>query len=165
VAAVVQTEEPQCLVLAADTVVAQGRRLLAKPADAADATRMLRILRDRPHQVLSGICLLDLASGIGYTAVNTTLVSMRRYTDDEIAAYVATGDPLDKAGGYAIQDRIFRPVARFEGCYAGVMGLPVADLILLLRKVGLNLPLAPAAVCSRHGAPECCSRSPLEAAD
>lgn len=153
-----RAEHTGAVVLAADTVVAQDKQLFGKPVDTADAIRMLRQLRNRPHQVLSGLCLRDLRRGVIHTAVNVTTVHMRGYADEEIAAYVATGDPMDKAGGYAIQHPVFSPVDRFDGCYAGVMGLPLADLVTLLGKAGIAVPGPVAAVCHTHGAERCCTQ-------
>ena len=144
------------LIIAADTVVAQGNELLGKPVDGADATRMLRTLRNGPHHVHSSISLLDTRSGRLLTRVNSTLVQMRDYSEREIADYVASGDPLDKAGGYAIQHPTFAPVRALAGCISGVIGLPLADLRELLASVGypFSAPVAP--VCARHTSFSCC---------
>lgn len=131
-------------VLAADTTVADGAQILGKPADAAEAAAMLRQLRGRAHRVYTGLALITPA-GTTFDAVCATDVYMRDYAEDEIAAYVASGDPLDKAGAYAIQHAGFHPVERLRGCYANVMGLPVCLLESLLREAGLTprLGLAP----------------------
>ena len=147
------------LIIGADTVVALGERLLGKPASADEATAMLTLLRGRPHSVHSGVSVLSSADGRQSTRVNSTRVAMRAYTDAEIAAYVASGDPLDKAGAYAIQHPDFAPVVRLEGCLSGVMGLPLGDLHDLLADFGMRIgrPLAP--ICERHsGRFECCQR-------
>jgi septum formation protein len=128
------------LVLAADTTVAFHGTVLGKPIDRQDAELMLGQLRGRTHTVFSGITLLDSVSGETRTELVESRVVMRRYTNEEIAGYVATGDPLDKAGSYAIQYAGFRPVARITGCYANVMGLPLCHVYCLLR----DLDLAPA---------------------
>ena len=147
------------LIIAADTVVAQGADLLGKPTDAADAGRMLRQLRRGVHQVHSGVSVLRRTTdGITgqETIVNSTDVVMRPYTDAEIAAYVATGDPMDKAGAYAIQHPVFAPVQQISGCISGVMGLPLADLRDLLAQFGVQVgcPLSP--LCQFHAAFACC---------
>lgn len=130
------------LLLTADTTVALGEDMLNKP-DTPDAARaMLRRLRGQWHQVHTGMVLYHGRGGDVLTDISTTNVLMRDYSDDEIEAYVATGDPLDKAGSYAIQHPHFRPVARLEGCYLGVMGLSVCRLIPLLKKQGFNLSTA-----------------------
>ena len=146
------------LVIAADTVVALGSLLLGKPQDNQEATRMLVLLRDKIHEVHSGVSVLDAANGQQQTRVNTTQVRMRDYNDAEIAAYVATGDPLDKAGGYAIQHREFNPAIAINGCLSGVMGLPLGDLWDLLATFGVTLaqPVAPA--CTRYNDFPCCQR-------
>jgi septum formation protein len=144
------------LVIAADTVVALGDLLLGKPVDAAEATTMLAQLRDRVHEVHSSVCVLDLLHNIQCTRVNTTAVRMRAYTDDEIAAYVATGDPLDKAGAYAIQHREFAPVSAVDGCVSGVIGLPLADLRDLLATFGVHPPRTVLDACQPHTDFPCC---------
>jgi MAF protein len=128
------------LILAADTTVVDGREILGKPSDEAEAVGMLTRLRGRTHQVYTGIALLRRDDGLLLTDLCITDVPLRPYTDEEIRAYVATGDPLDKAGAYAIQHPGFRPVARMDGCYASVMGLPLCHVVRLMRKV--NLPPA-----------------------
>jgi septum formation protein len=133
---------PEAIVLAADTVVALGERLLGKPQDANDATRMLAALRGRAHRVLTGVAVAH-GDSIVWQGVTTTLVWMRDYSDDEIARYIATGRPLDKAGAYAIQDPEFRPVARIEGCYPNVVGLPLCEVQRALAAAGLPSPEAP----------------------
>jgi septum formation protein len=120
------------IILAADTVVSIDGAILGKPRDADDARRMLRLLRGRAHTVFSGVTVARGARQI--TQIATTSVWMRDYADSEIAAYVATGDPLDKAAAYAIQHDGFRPVARIEGCHANVMGLPLCHLYRALKE-------------------------------
>ncbi len=125
-------------IVGADTAVVDGSDILGKPADAAEAAAMLRRLRGRSHTVMTGVAVLDTATGRLETAVERTTVVMRAYSDAEIAAYVASGDPMDKAGAYAIQNRAFAPVARIEGCYANVVGLPLCTLACLLRALGAS---------------------------
>jgi septum formation protein len=129
---------PGCWVVGADTVVAFQDRVLGKPADPEDAVRMLRTLRGRRHRVCSGITLIPPGRP-PVTEVVCTDVEMRPYTDAEIESYVATGDPLDKAGAYAIQHAGFSPVGRIDGCYANVMGLPMCRLARVLRQSGYAL--------------------------
>jgi MAF protein len=114
-------------VLAADTEVELDGAVLGKPADDAAARAMLLALRARPHRVLTGLALAD-GDRIAWSSVVETTVWMRPYTDDEIAAYVASGRPRDKAGAYGIQDAAFQPVARIEGCYSNVVGLPLCEV-------------------------------------
>jgi MAF protein len=132
------------IILAADTTVVDGVEILGKPKDSADAIRMLQRLRGHTHQVYTGIALLRLSDkrsspvdGL-LRGLCVTDVPMRDYSDEEIHAYVQTGDPLDKAGAYAIQHPQFQPVANLSGCYASVMGLPVCHVILLLRKMDIQ---------------------------
>ena len=127
-------------VLAADTLVVDGETILGKPRDAAEATSMLRRLRDREHRVITGLALLDAGRSTAILVDHvTTGVCMRLYGDDELAAYIARGEPFDKAGAYAIQDDTFRPVASYDGCYCNVVGLPLRAVIRLLRRAGLDI--------------------------
>jgi septum formation protein len=135
------------LIVAADTLVVLEGEILGKPADPTEATAMLRRLRNREHRVFSGLTLLDAASGREATAVVETRVWMRPTSDEEIAAYVASGDPLDKAGAYAIQHAGFHPVARLWGCPANVMGLPLCRLDTMLRAFGVPLGATPVQAC------------------
>lgn len=128
------------LVLAADTIVADGDELLGKPADEAEARRMLKQLRGRTHQVYTGIALLSAGAGEIFEDLCRTDVPMRAYSDAEIEAYIATKDPMDKAGAYAIQHAGFHPVVGLEGCFASVMGLPICQLIPGLRHFGFDIP-------------------------
>ncbi len=122
---------PSDAVLGADTVVVVDEHLLEKPADFDDASRMLRLLSGRAHQVITGICLL--AAGFESTQAEITQVSLSRIEDEEIAAYVRTGEPMDKAGAYGIQGIASRWAERIEGCYFNVVGLPVPRAYRLLR--------------------------------
>ena len=128
------------LIIAADTTVSLDGIPLGKPADGADAQRILRALRGRTHQVHTALTLLDIHTDHSLTDVATTDVPMREYGDDEIAAYIASGDPLDKAGAYAIQHNGFHPVAEMRGCFANVMGLPLCHLARALRAFGQKSP-------------------------
>lgn len=128
------------LVIAADTIVVDGDELLGKPADAAEVRRMLKQLRSRSHQVYTGIAMVDTETGRTFDDVCRTDVLMRDYSDAEIDVYIATGDPLDKAGAYAIQHSGFHPVEGLTGCFASVMGLPLCHLVVGLRRFGLEIP-------------------------
>ncbi len=125
------------LVIAADTAVVDGDDILGKPADAQEAARMLERLRAHTHQVYTGLALLRKSDGYALTDLTVTDVPMRAYSDAEIAAYVQTGDPLDKAGAYGIQHPVFQPVQGLKGCFASVMGLPLCRLTVLLRHFGV----------------------------
>lgn len=144
------------LIIAADTVVALGDALLGKPDSAAEATAMLETLRDQEHHVISAVSVLDTASGRQETRVNDTVVTMRAYRDEEIAAYVASGDPLDKAGAYAIQHAGFHPVCKVNGCVAGVIGLPLVDLRDLLEMFGVTIGVEIAPICNSQTRFSCC---------
>jgi MAF protein len=129
--------------LGADTTVALDGDTLGKPDSPADARRMLALLRDRAHQVWTGLALVRHPDGNLTRDACISQVSMRPYSDDEMSAYISSGDPLDKAGAYAIQHTGFQPVLAVNGCYANVVGLPVCRLGALLRATGdprLSLP-------------------------
>jgi nucleoside triphosphate pyrophosphatase len=126
------------IILAADTTVVDREDILGKPKDSAEATAMLKRLRGHAHQVYTGIAVFRPRDGLLLTDLCVTDVPMRNYADEEIEAYVQTGDPLDKAGAYAIQHPEFQPVARMDGCFASVMGLPVCHLIRLMRKLDVQ---------------------------
>jgi septum formation protein len=121
------------IVIACDTIVAREGQVLGKPRDKDEATEMLRRLRGRPHSVYTAVTLLEKTTARVLTDVAETQVIMRTYTDAELAAYVASGDPMDKAGAYAIQHPGFHPASEVRGCYANVMGLPLCHLIRCLR--------------------------------
>lgn len=126
------------LVLAADTTVVLGGSILGKPADAADALHMLEQLSGREHTVLSAVALAGIAC---MTRLSESRVRLRASSPAERAAYVASGEPMDKAGAYAIQGRAAVFVAHLAGSYSGVMGLPIFETAELLREAGLD-PLA-----------------------
>ena len=119
-------------VLGADTVVAVGGTILGKPRDRDDARRMLRLLSGTTHEVITGVCLVDAPNGAADARHATTRITMRAMTEDEIAAYVASGESDDKAGAYAIQENGDRFVERVEGSYSNVVGLPMELLQTML---------------------------------
>lgn len=123
--------EAALAVLGADTTVTLDDQILGKPADAADAARMLRMLSGRTHRVITGVALVT-AKAVEVAAEVTT-VWFRELSNAEIAAYVATTEPMDKAGAYAIQGRAARWIPRVEGCYFNVVGLPIALVTRLLE--------------------------------
>jgi septum formation protein len=131
----VARQRPHDMVLGADTVVVVDGQLLGKPSDAADAERMLRMLSGREHRVITGVCLV--VSGQPSVASEITLVTVSEITDKEIAEYVASGEPMDKAGAYAIQGIASRWIPRIEGDYSNVVGLPVALVWRMLRQAGV----------------------------
>jgi septum formation protein len=128
-------QRPHDFVLGADTVVVVEGQILGKPSDAADAARMLGLLSGRKHQVITGACLA--VSGQWSVASETTLVTMSELSDQEITDYVASGEPMDKAGAYAIQGVASRWIPRIEGNYSNVVGLPVALVWRMLRRAGI----------------------------
>ena len=141
-------DQPTAVIIAADTTVALEGEMLNKPADADEATAMLTRLAGRWHEVHTGMAVLQ--GEACYSVVDTTAVLMRPYTAAEIATYVATGDPLDKAGAYAIQHPVFAPVAALAGCYLGVVGLSVCRLRPLLAQAGVATVWDEAAITAAH---------------
>jgi nucleoside triphosphate pyrophosphatase len=156
---------PQDRVLGADTIVVVDETILGKPVDPDDAVRMLRLLSGRVHRVITGVCVVGTVAGGQWplaseaspgsaqlrqtpyeilrtgdrelrTACETTLVTMSQLSDDDIRDYVATGEPMDKAGAYAIQGMASRWIPRIEGDYSNVVGLPVALVYRMLREQG-----------------------------
>jgi len=127
---------PGAFVLGADTIVVVDNKILGKPADAADAARMLRLLSDRAHDVTTAICLVMPQLRERITTQETTRVHFSLLTDEDIAGYVASGEPMDKAGAYAIQGIAGRWIEKIEGDYFNVVGLPVAKVYRILRQSG-----------------------------
>lgn len=146
---VARSAPPGVIVIAADTVGALDGVVLGKPTDAADAERMLRALRGRVHQVYTAIVLVQVAHASLWD-VATTDVLMRCYSDEEMRAYIASGDPMDKAAAYAIQHAGFHPVASLNGCYANVMGLPVCHVARSLRRLGVEIQTDAPTACQQH---------------
>ena len=124
------------LIISADTIVLDGDELLGKPADNADARRMLRQLRNRGHVVVTAFTLYRAGAAPRVSTCHArTVVEMRDLSDAEIEAYIASGDPLDKAGAYGIQNEEFRPVAGFDGSYSNVVGMPLDELRTALKDI------------------------------
>ena len=128
------------VILSADTSVVDGVQILGKPVDEAEATAMLQQLCGRTHRVITAFAILDTRTGVIHQELISTNVTMRDYSDDEIADYVASGDPMDKAGAYAIQNPDFAPVKAIEGCYATVVGLPLCRVVNMLTALGFPPP-------------------------
>jgi septum formation protein len=126
------------VILGADTLVVVDGRPLGKPVSREDARHMLRLLRGRGHEVVTGVAVLGLADGREIAEAVTSRVVMRDYGEPEIEAYVATGEPDDKAGAYAVQGLGGHLVARVEGCFTNVVGLPLGTTARLLRAFGLS---------------------------
>lgn len=139
-ASAVAASVPDAFVIGADTIVVADERILEKPADERDATRMLRLLSGRRHDVVTAVAVVRHQPPIRLVESSQTAVWFRRLSEDEIAAYVASGEPRDKAGAYGIQGRAAAFVERIEGDYFTVVGLPLARLTALLNQVGLTVP-------------------------
>ncbi len=140
------------LVIAADTEVVLDGRILGKPSDRAQAAQMLTSLRGREHRVITAVVVLERSTGHSLSDICETHVMMRRYEEVELRAYVETDAPLDKAGGYGIQDQDFNPVEvhAMKECYANVMGLPLCHLTRLLRRLGHGPTVDIPQVCRQH---------------
>jgi septum formation protein len=137
--AAVEHVQGQPIIIAADTTVADRGDILGKPDNPAQAEDMLMRLRGRTHQVYTAVSVLDTLTNQMDSEVCCTDVPMRDYSDNEIAVYVSSGDPFDKAGSYAIQHEGFHPVATRTGCYANVIGLPLCHLLKILRRMDIPL--------------------------
>jgi septum formation protein len=127
-------KHPEATVLGADTVVVCDEEILGKPSDETDAARMLKKLSGRDHQVITGVALVSLSGT--QTHVETTIVTMREISEEEIKKYIATGEPMDKAGAYAIQGAAAAFISKIEGDYSNVVGLPVK----LVQQMLLAIP-------------------------
>ncbi len=139
-AVAVRQSAADAIVLGADTVVVVDDKILGKPRDAADAARMLRLLSGCTHQVITGVCLVRGSER--QSAAEVTFVRFTTLSDEEIEAYVATGEPLDKAGAYAIQGYAGRWVPRIQGCYFNVVGLPLALVSSMIEAMQLSTLIA-----------------------
>ncbi|MCP5100655.1 MAG: septum formation protein Maf [Chloroflexi bacterium] len=155
-----QTFAPDTWIVAADTTVALAERMLNKPTNRADARNMLLSLRGRAHFVHTGVVLLNPVTGQEAADVHSATVTMRNYSNEEIDAYIATGDPLDKAGAYGIQHEQFKPVAHLDGCFMGVMGLSICHLIQMITSCGIELRVSLTAVSQAHNQYHNCSIFP-----
>jgi len=142
------------LIVSADTAVVDGGNILGKPEDETEAMYMLQRLRGRIHQVYTGIAVFSSSEAL-VTDVCVTDVPMRSYSEQEMSAYIASGDPLDKAGAYAIQHPLFRPVESLSGCYANVMGLPLCRLERAIMKLGLQANIDVAKACQDYLGYQC----------
>jgi MAF protein len=126
------------VIVAADTTVVADGQILAKPEDEDDAEAMLRRLRGRTHQVYTALAVYRPETGRLHTDLGETDVPMRAYSDAEMRAYIASGDPMDKAGAYAIQNEDFDPAPAVKGCFSNVVGLPLCHLTRTMAKMGLS---------------------------
>lgn len=146
------------VIIAADTVVVLEGKILGKPHSPDEATHMLQSLREEAHYVYSGLTIAYVpqisptavqAETVFITCLHKSQVWMRPYSQAEIAAYVAGGSPLDKAGAYGIQDKSFAPVQQWQGCFASIMGLPLAELKTALAQLKVSLPET-APICAQY---------------
>ncbi len=133
------SKNPDAIVIAADTVVVCKGQILGKPVDDREAFMMLSTLSGDVHEVITGLCVLDSTSGMRDIDFEKTLVRFRELDKEEIEAYIASGEPQDKAGAYGIQGRAAIFVAGLEGCYYNVVGLPLSRLYMMLKRQGLCL--------------------------
>lgn len=152
--AVARHAPEDAVIIAADTTVVDtcpdgSLEILGKPANVDEAEQMLRRLRGRTHQVMTGVAVLRASDGMMATDVCITDVPMRNYSDEEMHAYIETDDPMDKAGAYAIQHPGFRPVDELHGCYANVVGLPLCHVTRLLREFDVFPEKEVAEVCQQ----------------
>src|SRR5579863_3079819 len=137
----IRASSPRSMVLGADTIVVARDQVLGKPTDAADAVRMLRLLSNRQHFVITGVCLIGTdPQGLDFEDVRSekTAVHFAALTDAEIRDYIATGEPMDKAGAYAIQGHASRWISKLEGDYSNVVGLPVDLVRRMLQEHGVE---------------------------
>ena len=130
--------QPGRIILTADTVVAVGRRILPKTLEASEAEDCLRLMSGRTHRVYTGVCVID-GNGISRSKVSETRLKMKRLSDEEIGAYLESGEWHGKAGGYGIQGRAGAFISHLSGSYTGVVGLPVYETSSLLKAAGLTL--------------------------
>ena len=131
------------VVIGADSIVTLEGDVFGKPASECQAVEVLERLRGRPHHVYTAVCVVDAEFGRSLAGGADTVVTMRKYSDAELQAYVASGEPFDKAGGYGVQDRKFRPAASVDGCYLNVVGLPLCVTVRLIRELGVTMELDP----------------------
>lgn len=132
-----QRQLPPAPILCSDTTVALGRAIYGKPADAADAARMLGELAGKTHRVLTAVAMQSCEQR--HVALSTSRVSLEAMTKEQIGAYVSTGEPIGKAGAYAIQGRVAMHITRISGSYSGIMGLPLWETASLLQTAGLSI--------------------------
>lgn len=147
--AIFNNSHPTSVILAADTIVIKGDHILGKPKDEKQATEMLLDLKGAIHQVVTAICLIQ-PDGKRIQDLCVSNVRMRNYSDREIQKYVSSGDPMDKAGAYAIQNGSFNPVSEFKGCFASVMGFPFCHIERNLRKIDGYNCIPTADICQKN---------------
>ena len=139
-ASAVAAQTKRGYVIGADSMVVHDGELLGKPVDAAGARRMLIQLRGTRHQVVTGVTVIDAASGRTITDSMSSDITLRNLSGPEIDASIASGTPMDKAGAYAVQDQELSPAESWEGCYSNIVGLPLCRLVEMLDELGYTLP-------------------------
>ncbi len=139
--AVTANGHSEALVIGADTAVVLDERILGKPEDDIEARAMLTALRGRSHRVVTGVTAMHNDTSV--SSVTSSEVTVREFSDGEMEAYIESGEPFDKAGGYAIQDEWFAPVSAVFGCYLNVVGFPLCEVIRLMSDVGVDVRLNP----------------------
>ncbi|MHA1651289.1 MAG: Maf family protein [Candidatus Helarchaeota archaeon] len=127
------------IIIAADTIVVKDREILGKPKDKNDAQRMLKTLSGTSHYVYTALVVLEKFSNKMEVKIEKTKVEMRKLEEDEILRYINSGEPLDAAGGYKIQEQGAKFIKRIEGCYYNVVGLPIASLVEMLKKFNIKI--------------------------
>ncbi len=142
-------------IIAADSTVILDGQSLGKPEDPDDARRMLRLLRGTRHQVTTGVTVMDAASGRSLTGALTSDITLRDFSDEELEAYVLSGAPLDKAGGYGVQDETLRPAESWQGCYSNIVGLPLCLTERLLEQLGCDTTYWKTLPAPRECGPSC----------
>ena len=135
----VSEKHPNSIIIAADTIVVLNKKILGKPKNFRDAIKILKELSGKTHKVITGFTILDTSSNKMVTKSTETKVIMRKFTDDEITSYVNTGEPLDKAGAYGIQGLGGFLVKGIEGDYCNIVGLPLTDLLVELKRFGIRI--------------------------
>jgi septum formation protein len=143
----IMPDEADSLILTADTIVVDQENIYGKPINADDARRMLQELRGHIHHVMTAIALSDGSRQELLTDLCVSSVPMRKYSVSEMEDYISSGDAMDKAGAYAIQNREFHPVEMFSGCFASVMGMPLCHLARMAGKKGMSVDRGLASRC------------------
>jgi septum formation protein len=154
-AAVIQTIKEDALVLAADTIVVFEDEILGKPESPQMAEDFLVRLRGKNHLVHTALFIQDSTTGKAVKELCTSQVEMRSYSLNEIRSYVTSGDPMDKAGGYAVQHHGFHPVTHFQGCFANVMGLPLCHVVRAMRNFEMVPPVDVPFTCQKNLSYDC----------
>jgi septum formation protein len=147
---VIPDAKPGDVIISADTTVVLDGKIIGKPLDPPDAYNILESLQNREHWVVTALAIRQAGHTEEILEVCQSRIQMRNYSDDEIEKYVASGDPLDKAGAYAIQNGTFHPVQDFNGCVASVMGLPLCHLERNLRKLPEYESIDVSAICQKN---------------